>query len=147
MNAKLGGVGRTTVCGVEQRVATDDKFICRYPWTHILSILQTQSIPRINHFPKSSPSPTLHNPLPPSAPPFNPSHWNLIRQTHPFLICYYSIYQPGLSKCRCFWKCRTVNSNISAFSSFVCFGWCTSAVFPLPFLVDSNISAFSMAKL
>lgn len=69
------------------------------------------------------------------------------RQTHPYLICYYSIYQPGLSKCRCFWKWRTVNSNISAFSNLVCFGWCTSPVFPLPFFVDSNISAFSMAKL
>lgn len=79
-------------------------------------------------------------------------HIHAHRHTHtphtpPRLICYYSIYQPGLSRCRCFWKWRTVNSNISAFSSLVCLGWCASPVLPLPFFVDSNINAFSMAKL
>lgn len=36
---------------------------------------------------------------------------------------------------------------MSAFSNFVCFGWCTSGGFPLFDFVASSINAFSTAKL
>lgn len=36
---------------------------------------------------------------------------------------------------------------MSAFSSFVCFGWCTSGGLPLFDLVASSINAFKIAKL
>lgn len=51
---------------------------------------------------------------------------------------------PVLSKFLCLWKCLTVNSSISAFSNFVCFGWPSVLLF---LVVDSNINAFNIAKL
>uniref|UniRef100_A0A8W7P2U4 Uncharacterized protein n=1 Tax=Anopheles coluzzii TaxID=1518534 RepID=A0A8W7P2U4_ANOCL len=51
---------------------------------------------------------------------------------------------PGLSRLRCRWKCRTVSSSMSAFSSLECF------VCPSPDLlltVDSRMRAFRMARL
>lgn len=50
----------------------------------------------------------------------------------------------GLSKFRCRWKCLTVSSRMSAFSSLECLVWPSP---DLVFTVDSSIKALRIAKL
>lgn len=52
---------------------------------------------------------------------------------------YKFIFVPGVSRFRCLWKCRTVSSKISAFSSFECL--------VLSLFAESRMSVLSTARL